>query len=249
VVTPQPLTRRVAAAAMWLRVSVRGQAAERRGRRMRSRPARARPAQWAPPAAAAAPSRRPPTAGPRSAADGAQHQLRRRPGDAPGRRPCRHRSVGRGPQAIPAGPWPEATGHRGWRICSQVWDTAAAHATAVGKALLAALPRRGRRALLGEQGLPPFTSSTVTDAAELGTELAGLAPAHRSPSSASSGTTSAARVSRSRAPNRAPGGRWAARSVAWTCPPACSVSCDARLLTGAPAPARPGGCPRIANRR
>ena len=41
----------------------------------------------------------------------------------------------------------------------------AAHATAVGKALLATLPRRDRRELLAEHGMRPFTSNTVTEPA------------------------------------------------------------------------------------
>jgi DNA-binding IclR family transcriptional regulator len=52
----------------------------------------------------------------------------------------------------------------------------AAHATAVGKALLATLPRRDRRTLLAEQGMRPFTSNTVTEPTEIETELAHLGP-------------------------------------------------------------------------
>jgi len=52
----------------------------------------------------------------------------------------------------------------------------AAHATAVGKALLATLPRRDRRSLLAEQGMRPFTPNTVTEPAEIETELAQLGP-------------------------------------------------------------------------
>ena len=40
----------------------------------------------------------------------------------------------------------------------------AAHATALGKALLAAMPRASRREYLRDQGLPAFTAQTVTDA-------------------------------------------------------------------------------------
>ncbi len=40
----------------------------------------------------------------------------------------------------------------------------AAHATALGKALLTAMPRASRAEYLHDQGLPAFTSQTVTDA-------------------------------------------------------------------------------------
>jgi DNA-binding IclR family transcriptional regulator len=52
----------------------------------------------------------------------------------------------------------------------------AAHATAVGKALLGTLPRRDRRTLLAEHGMRPFTANTVTEPAQIETELAQLAP-------------------------------------------------------------------------
>jgi DNA-binding IclR family transcriptional regulator len=52
----------------------------------------------------------------------------------------------------------------------------AAHATALGKALLATLPRRDRRTLLAEQGMRPFTPNTVTEPAQIESELARLAP-------------------------------------------------------------------------
>ena len=52
----------------------------------------------------------------------------------------------------------------------------AAHATALGKALLATLPGRDRKSLLAEQGMRPFTADTVTELAEIETELAGLGP-------------------------------------------------------------------------
>ncbi len=52
----------------------------------------------------------------------------------------------------------------------------AAHATAVGKALLATLPRRDRRTLLAEHGMRPFTRNTVTEPAEIEAELAQLSP-------------------------------------------------------------------------
>jgi DNA-binding IclR family transcriptional regulator len=53
---------------------------------------------------------------------------------------------------------------------------AAAHATAVGKALLSTLPPRDRRTLLAEQGMRPFTPYTVTEADQIETELAELSP-------------------------------------------------------------------------
>jgi DNA-binding IclR family transcriptional regulator len=52
----------------------------------------------------------------------------------------------------------------------------AAHATAVGKALLGTLPRRDRRTLLAEHGMRPFTPNTVTEADQIETELAQLGP-------------------------------------------------------------------------
>jgi DNA-binding IclR family transcriptional regulator len=56
---------------------------------------------------------------------------------------------------------------------------AAAHATAVGKALLATLPRRDRRELLAEHGMRPFTSNTVTEPGQIESELAHLGPRRR----------------------------------------------------------------------
>jgi DNA-binding IclR family transcriptional regulator len=52
----------------------------------------------------------------------------------------------------------------------------AAHATALGKALLVTLPGRDRQGLLAEQGMRPFTPNTVTEPDLLETELAGLGP-------------------------------------------------------------------------
>jgi len=52
----------------------------------------------------------------------------------------------------------------------------AAHATALGKALLATLPGRDRKSLLAEQGMRPFTPNTVTEPAQIEAELAGLGP-------------------------------------------------------------------------
>lgn len=50
-----------------------------------------------------------------------------------------------------------------------------AHATALGKALLVALPSAERRVHLREQGMRPFTSRTVRDVELLDRELAGYA--------------------------------------------------------------------------
>ena len=50
-----------------------------------------------------------------------------------------------------------------------------AHATALGKALMLGLPRRDRRSFLRNQGLPPFTSATVTDLDRLDAQLCALA--------------------------------------------------------------------------
>lgn len=50
----------------------------------------------------------------------------------------------------------------------------AAHATALGKALLGALPRRERRRYLADQGLPRFTSRTRTCLSELEQDVAGV---------------------------------------------------------------------------
>lgn len=51
-----------------------------------------------------------------------------------------------------------------------------AHATALGKALLASLPRRERRSYLRENGLRPFTSNTCTKLDELETTVAKFKP-------------------------------------------------------------------------
>jgi DNA-binding IclR family transcriptional regulator len=53
---------------------------------------------------------------------------------------------------------------------------AAPHATALGKALLLALPPRVRREVLTEYGLPRFTSATPTSVEDVEAELAGLCP-------------------------------------------------------------------------
>jgi DNA-binding IclR family transcriptional regulator len=42
--------------------------------------------------------------------------------------------------------------------------------------LLATLPGRDRKSLLAEQGMRPFTPNTVTELAQIETELAGLGP-------------------------------------------------------------------------
>jgi DNA-binding IclR family transcriptional regulator len=51
----------------------------------------------------------------------------------------------------------------------------AAHATALGKALLSTLPRSTRRAYLADAGLRPFTPNTVTDSEALEAEIAAYA--------------------------------------------------------------------------
>jgi DNA-binding IclR family transcriptional regulator len=50
----------------------------------------------------------------------------------------------------------------------------AAHATVIGKTLLAALPKPRRAAYLAEQGMPRFTARTPTGTDELEAELAGI---------------------------------------------------------------------------
>jgi DNA-binding IclR family transcriptional regulator len=52
----------------------------------------------------------------------------------------------------------------------------AAHATAVGKALLATLPGRTRSSLLAEHGMRPFTRNTVTEPAQIEAEVTRLRP-------------------------------------------------------------------------
>jgi DNA-binding IclR family transcriptional regulator len=52
----------------------------------------------------------------------------------------------------------------------------AAHATAVGKALLTTLPGRARSSLLTEHGMRPFTPNTVTEPDEIEAELGPLRP-------------------------------------------------------------------------
>ena len=63
-----------------------------------------------------------------------------------------------------------------WLEDLQVGLDAAAHATALGKSLLATLPRRTRRRVLAEQGLRPFTRRTATDVAEIEGLLRGVRP-------------------------------------------------------------------------
>lgn len=50
----------------------------------------------------------------------------------------------------------------------------AAHATVIGKVLLAALPPAGRAKYLADQGMRRFTSRTTVDTAQLEAELAGV---------------------------------------------------------------------------
>lgn len=63
-----------------------------------------------------------------------------------------------------------------WLEDLQVGLEASAHATALGKALLATLPRRTRSRLLAQQGLRPFTRRTATDVTEIEGELRGVRP-------------------------------------------------------------------------
>jgi DNA-binding IclR family transcriptional regulator len=56
----------------------------------------------------------------------------------------------------------------------EVGLSVAAHATVVGKVLLASLPRPRRAAYLAEQGMRRFTARTVIDTDSLEAELAGL---------------------------------------------------------------------------
>jgi DNA-binding IclR family transcriptional regulator len=92
----------------------------------------------------------------------------------------------------------DATGHTAYLACISagrlvVVDTAeggrspwledlqpgletAAHATALGKALLATLPGRARNSLLAEHGMRPFTPNTVTEPAQIEAEVTRLRP-------------------------------------------------------------------------
>lgn len=58
----------------------------------------------------------------------------------------------------------------------QVGLEIAAHATALGKALLGTLPAGQRRRQLAEVGMRPFTPNTPTDPAQLEVELRGVGP-------------------------------------------------------------------------
>ncbi|HEY2949516.1 MAG TPA: IclR family transcriptional regulator C-terminal domain-containing protein [Micromonosporaceae bacterium] len=63
-----------------------------------------------------------------------------------------------------------------WLEDLQVGLDAAAHATALGKSLLATLPRRTVRRVLAAQGMRPFTRRTPTDVATIEGELRGVRP-------------------------------------------------------------------------
>jgi DNA-binding IclR family transcriptional regulator len=52
----------------------------------------------------------------------------------------------------------------------------AAHATALGKALLTTMPGRARKSLLAEHGMRPFTPNTVVEAAQIEAEIGRLRP-------------------------------------------------------------------------
>jgi DNA-binding IclR family transcriptional regulator len=62
------------------------------------------------------------------------------------------------------------------RLISSIGQRLPAHATALGKALLATLPGRARTSLLAEQGMRPFTPATVTEPAEIEAEVTRLRP-------------------------------------------------------------------------
>lgn len=62
-----------------------------------------------------------------------------------------------------------------------------AHATALGKALLASLSRRERRSCLQENGLRPSTANTCTEPADLEAQVAAFRPGQVMWSTASSG--------------------------------------------------------------
>lgn len=63
-----------------------------------------------------------------------------------------------------------------WLEDLQVGLEAAAHATALGKALLATMDRPARRSILAEQGMRPFTRSTPVDPDQVEHELVRLRP-------------------------------------------------------------------------
>jgi DNA-binding IclR family transcriptional regulator len=63
-----------------------------------------------------------------------------------------------------------------WLEDLQVGLETAAHATAVGKALLTTMSAADRRRMFAQQGLRPYTSRTASDLAALNGELRGLAP-------------------------------------------------------------------------
>jgi DNA-binding IclR family transcriptional regulator len=66
--------------------------------------------------------------------------------------------------------------HSPWLEDLQPGLETAAHATAVGKALLTTMPCRARSRLLNEHGMRPFTPNTVTEPGEIEYELATLHP-------------------------------------------------------------------------
>jgi DNA-binding IclR family transcriptional regulator len=63
-----------------------------------------------------------------------------------------------------------------WLEDLQVGLETAAHATALGKALLTTLPRRGRRQMLAAHGMPRFTADTPTDPLEVEVEVSRVRP-------------------------------------------------------------------------
>jgi len=58
------------------------------------------------------------------------------------------------------------------RMCSYVGKRAPLHCTALGKVLLAYLPKEGRRKILEQKGLPRLIEKTITDKGTLEKELA-----------------------------------------------------------------------------
>lgn len=63
-----------------------------------------------------------------------------------------------------------------WLEDLQVGLESAAHATAVGKALLTTMPPADRRRLLSQQGMRPYTRRTASDPVELDDVLRGMRP-------------------------------------------------------------------------
>ena len=71
--------------------------------------------------------------------------------------------------------WDKVESRQVLRMYSTVGAVAPAHATGVGKAILAHLPPDRRERVLGRGDLPAFTDHTLTDRAALDARLAGIA--------------------------------------------------------------------------